>query len=105
MSRKRNKPDPGPAGPTLKSHRPETGRAALAPPRPLAPRRRLFVVLLVVYLAWLGLLAWIYFTSVRPHRHADAESSGAASGLASTIPLWAESGSRPGASSRPIAPL
>lgn len=40
---------------------------------PLTPRPRLFVALLVVFGAWLGVLVWMYVTTVYPQRPATGE--------------------------------
>ena len=36
-------------------------------PRPLAPRRGLFIVLSIVFAMWIGYLLYLYFTTVRAH--------------------------------------
>ena len=46
--------------------RPTPGDAA---PRPLKPRRGLFVLLLTVFGLWVAALLVMYFTTVYPHRN------------------------------------
>jgi hypothetical protein len=47
----------------------EAEKAELEPARPLKPRRKLLVVLMVVFAIWLGALLTLYFTKVYPLRH------------------------------------
>jgi hypothetical protein len=45
----------------------EASKPSLPPPRPLTPRPRLFVTLLVVFAVWVGVLVTMYFKTVRSH--------------------------------------
>jgi hypothetical protein len=54
-----------------RSSKPPTKSKAAAPeqvtwPPPLKPRRRLFIVLLCVFAAWVGVLLWMYVTTMPP---------------------------------------
>jgi hypothetical protein len=37
--------------------------------KPLKPRRALFTGLMIALAIWVGLLLWLYFTTVYPQRH------------------------------------
>jgi len=56
-----------PAAAKPKSSIPEP-KAALAP-RPLRPRKKLFIILCLVLAAWIIALVVMYFTLVFPHGH------------------------------------
>ena len=43
------------------------------PIKPLKPRRGLFVLSLCVFAAWVGVLLWVYFTTVYPSRHTPTQ--------------------------------
>jgi len=47
----------------------EVEKAELEPARPLKPRGKLLVVLMVVFAIWLGALLALYFAKVYPLRH------------------------------------
>ena len=59
----------------------------LPPATPLRPRPRLFIVLLVLFAIWLGILLTLYFKTVYPLRHHSTAAT-----------------TRPGASALPSAP-
>jgi len=42
-------------------------------PPPLKPRRTMFFLLLLAFLAWVGLLLGLYFKTVYPMRHPKSE--------------------------------
>jgi hypothetical protein len=57
---------PKPKPPKARPPAAQTPRpAAEANPNPFAPRPRLFTVLLVVFLAWIGWLLYLYVSIVR----------------------------------------
>lgn len=58
----------------------EDAAPALPAPQPLKPRPKLFWILLVVFVIWLGALLTLYFTKVYPMRYpASAPVAGAKS--------------------------
>ena len=59
-----------PAAPQSNSAELKPGPAAAPGVPPLKPRPKLFVALLVVFAAWLGVLLWMYATTVYPQRPA-----------------------------------
>ena len=46
-------------------------RPTLIKPVPMKPRRGLLMLLLIVFVCWVGWLVAIYFTTVRPRHHDD----------------------------------
>jgi hypothetical protein len=78
------------AGAARKSNREPKGNAPATPPEaavePLKPRPRLFAVLLVFFLIWVGLLVALYLRTVYPMRYPSTATT------------------RPGASALPSAP-
>lgn len=56
--------------PTRVPHKKPAGNTESAPTaRPLRPRRKLFVILLVVFAAWLSAMLMLYVTTVYPQRY------------------------------------
>ena len=62
-----------PAGSKLDYKAPTTKtkqtKAPLPPAIPMKPRKGLFVGLMVVFFAWVGVMLGLYFTTVRPRTH------------------------------------
>ena len=83
---KRGKPDPrvsrDPKGSATATTDPETTC------QPLKPRPKLFAVLLISFLIWLGVLLTLYFRTVYPMRYPSTDATA----------------TRPGASALPNAP-
>lgn len=48
---------------------PPAQQPTFEPMPPLQPHRRLFVGLMVIFLLWVGVLLWLFFTTVWPLRH------------------------------------
>jgi hypothetical protein len=84
---KRGAGKPGPQSPAKKEQK---GNAATIPGeepcQPLQRRPRLFAILLISFVIWLGVLLTLYFKTVYPMRYPSATAT------------------RPGASGLPIAP-
>lgn len=71
MTRPATKKQPGSSkGATAKT---AAGAAGQRFPPPLKPRRKLFVLLLLAFFAWVGLLVALYFKTVYPLRHPVGE--------------------------------
>lgn len=49
------------------------GASQNVPVKPFTPRRGLFVLSLCVFAAWVGVLLWVYFTTVYPSRHTPTQ--------------------------------
>lgn len=52
------------------ANRPSGG---VAPARPLRPRRRLFIGLMILLLIWVAILLVMYFATVYPQRHGQPQ--------------------------------
>jgi len=61
----------GEAGQARPSEAPGSGQTI--PVEPLKPRRGLFVLSLCAFAAWIGVLLWVYFTTVYPSRHTPTQ--------------------------------
>lgn len=66
---KRPATKPGLKSPAKKSDKEAEETLELPAPRPLKPRRQLFVILLIVFAIWLAGLLTLYFAKVYPMRH------------------------------------
>lgn len=51
----------------------ESQKPASPAPRPLKPRRKMFLILLSVWVLWVAFLLTMYFTTVYPHRYIEAD--------------------------------
>ena len=68
-----------------------TNKGQSVPPRvpiPMKPRKGLFVGLMVVFFAWVGVMLGMYFTTVRPRTH-STQPSPAPSRPTATAPVLA----------------
>jgi hypothetical protein len=46
-----------------------SGGPGAAPPPPVRPRKAVFIVMCILFLAWIGVMLLIYFKTVYPIRH------------------------------------
>ena len=64
---------PGSSKSTQAAAKAAAGPAGAPFPPPLKPRRKMFILLLLAFLAWVGLLLGLYFKTVYPMRHPKGE--------------------------------